>query len=65
MAWRKNEPTSPTFREALETQKVCDAVLAVPQNRAGGSTSLEQSQSTIDGPRRMRCRDQLRSACCA
>jgi predicted dehydrogenase len=24
----KNEPTSPTFREALETQKVCDAVLA-------------------------------------
>lgn len=24
----KNKPTSPTFREALETQKVCDAVLA-------------------------------------
>jgi predicted dehydrogenase len=24
----KNRPTSPTFREALETQKVCDAVLA-------------------------------------
>jgi predicted dehydrogenase len=24
----KNQPTSPTFREALETQKVCDAVLA-------------------------------------
>jgi predicted dehydrogenase len=24
----KNESTSPTFREALETQKVCDAVLA-------------------------------------
>jgi predicted dehydrogenase len=23
----KNKPTSPTFREALETQKVCDAVL--------------------------------------
>ncbi len=23
-----NQPTSPTFREALETQKVCDAVLA-------------------------------------
>jgi predicted dehydrogenase len=24
----KNKPTSPTFREALETQKICDAVLA-------------------------------------
>src|SRR3954470_3840847 len=24
----KNKPTSPTFREALETQKVCDAVLS-------------------------------------
>lgn len=24
----RNKPTSPTFREALETQKVCDAVLA-------------------------------------
>jgi predicted dehydrogenase len=24
----KDQPTSPTFREALETQKVCDAVLA-------------------------------------
>jgi predicted dehydrogenase len=24
----KNQPTSPTFREALETQKVCEAVLA-------------------------------------
>jgi predicted dehydrogenase len=24
----QNKPTSPTFREALETQKVCDAVLA-------------------------------------
>jgi predicted dehydrogenase len=24
----KNQPASPTFREALETQKVCDAVLA-------------------------------------
>jgi len=24
----KNQPTSPTFRDALETQKVCDAVLA-------------------------------------
>ncbi|MCI0491702.1 MAG: Gfo/Idh/MocA family oxidoreductase [Planctomycetes bacterium] len=24
----KNEPASPTFREALETQKVCDAVIA-------------------------------------
>ena len=24
----KNKPTSPTFRDALETQKVCDAVLA-------------------------------------
>ncbi len=24
----ENKPTSPTFREALETQKVCDAVLA-------------------------------------
>jgi predicted dehydrogenase len=24
----QNKPTSPTFREALETQKVCDAVLS-------------------------------------
>src|SRR6187401_2863739 len=29
----KNKPTSPTFREALETQKVCDAVLASAKNR--------------------------------
>jgi predicted dehydrogenase len=27
-ALAKNQPCSPTFREALETQKVCDAVLA-------------------------------------
>jgi len=26
-AAEKGEPCSPTFREALETQKVCDAVL--------------------------------------
>jgi predicted dehydrogenase len=24
----KGKPTSPTFRDALETQKICDAVLA-------------------------------------
>ena len=27
-AWPKETPVSPTFRDALETQKVCDAVLA-------------------------------------
>jgi predicted dehydrogenase len=27
-AYAKGEPCSPTFRDALETQKVCDAVLA-------------------------------------
>ena len=29
----KNEPCSPTFREALETQKVCDAVLKSASDR--------------------------------
>lgn len=29
----KGEPTSPTFREALETQKVCDAVLSSASSR--------------------------------
>jgi predicted dehydrogenase len=28
----KSKPTSPTFRDALETQKVCDAVLASAKN---------------------------------
>jgi hypothetical protein len=27
-AYAKKQPCSPTFRDALETQKVCDAVLA-------------------------------------
>jgi len=30
----KGQPTSPTFREALETQYVCDAVLASAKNRS-------------------------------
>jgi hypothetical protein len=27
-AYAKGEPCGPTFRDALETQKVCDAVLS-------------------------------------
>jgi predicted dehydrogenase len=30
----KGKPTSPTFREALETQYVCDAVLMSAKNRS-------------------------------
>ena len=30
----KKHPTSPTFREALETQKICDAVLASAKSGA-------------------------------
>ena len=29
----KGEPTAPTFRDALETQKVCDAVLKSAKSR--------------------------------
>ena len=30
----KNQPASPTFRDALETQKICDAVLASARSGA-------------------------------
>ena len=33
-AYAKGEPCPPTFRDALETQKVCDAVLASAKKRA-------------------------------
>jgi predicted dehydrogenase len=33
-ALEEGKPCSPTFREALETQKVCDAVLASAKERA-------------------------------
>ena len=32
--YAKNEPVGPTFRDALETQKVCDAVLASATDRS-------------------------------
>jgi predicted dehydrogenase len=32
--YAKGEPVSPTFRDALETQKICDAVLASARERA-------------------------------
>jgi predicted dehydrogenase len=32
-AMAKGEPCSPTFREALETQQICDAVLASARSR--------------------------------
>jgi predicted dehydrogenase len=34
MALKKGEPCSPTFRDALETQKVCEAVLASAAKRS-------------------------------
>jgi predicted dehydrogenase len=35
----KGQPVSPTFRDALETQKVCDAVLASAKSGAWADVS--------------------------
>ena len=37
-SFAKGQPVSPTFRDALETQKVCDAVLA--SAKSGAWTSV-------------------------
>jgi predicted dehydrogenase len=38
-AYAKKKPCAPTFRDALETQKVCDAVLASAQSRQWAKVS--------------------------
>jgi len=38
-AYAKKKPCAPTFRDALETQKVCDAVLASAQNHQWAKVS--------------------------
>jgi len=38
------EPCSPTFREALETQKVCEAVLNSAASRSWQDTGVEWNQ---------------------
>ncbi|MCJ7730499.1 MAG: hypothetical protein MUO27_11580, partial [Sedimentisphaerales bacterium] len=40
----KGKPTSPTFREALETQYVCDAVLASAKNQKWETVKKARAQ---------------------
>ncbi|MHA8050846.1 Gfo/Idh/MocA family protein [Aquirufa sp. ROCK-SH2] len=41
LSLEKNEPCSPTFKEALQTQKICEAVIASGRDRQWKDTNVE------------------------